>query len=987
MDRQGKRRAWISRWGSWLVYILLSVLMTWPLVQHLNTRFGGSNLDILNVYWGNWWVRRALATGQNPYLTKHLIYPVGFDLTTFAFSPFLALLSIPLTWIVSPIAAYNLIVWATIVLCCVAMDQLVHYLTGNPWAALMAGIAFAFAPSLAGERGARLNLAMVAWIPWAALLLTRLMRKARIRDAILLAVIIGLSFLTRLQVGALVLLFCGVYLIGLALAERKQWHRLAARRLLLTGLLSFLLLLPMSVHVLQVLNQPGGENLVRQRTDNIQNDLLSYVVPLPRHPLFGSWTKAVYRQRFPKNVRYWTFVGFVPLLLFPYAVAARPKEALPWLLTGSLFFVLALGPYFCFNGKVYQEIKLPYGLAQRLFSAIGFDEPYRFNLAVVAALAVLIGLACAQISARLGKSWPLLIPATCILFEYLIVPTPLMRPPTFSPFYDQMAADDEDYAIVDLPLTREAGEIHRYYQTIHHKSIVGGWDRRVRSDAFAFMDGNSLLRAWRTNNPQGVTLATALAELSEANVRYIILHKAQLESVPAGFQDLFFVLTPLYEDHSIYVLPAEAKFGQEYNIVHQFSDGIELIQPSIVLSMDETGPVLSLNTCWLFGKKGDAADGWRVTMTDPDGFVVNEERASFPSSTRGLICKDWSLELLPPFQPGSYRVNITPLSGKDPPGTFTQPIQVIPSEAGASFPWKGYAFPVAPNTPMGMLGYSIAAGDDSLWVDLYWQGLADHQQPYVLSARLLDLATGQQVTLGDDIVNELEWTSKEMNGGRRIPMTGDIPQGEYRLGVRLYFPRDPNDRIPASGKQWSENRVVLDVPVLVLPATLKGSPVSKQGRIVVYTTATEGISSEPQHQLDVRFGDVTRLTGYSLEPQEATVGKEPSVTLYWTAINTETLDTDYKVFTHLLNGAGEIIAQHDGEPVTGRRPTHTWKEGDRIIDTHKMVWLTREYEGIATIEAGLYDFQTLERLPAYGAEGERLPHDRVILGDVRVVIH
>ena len=70
------------------------------------------------------------------------------------------------------------------------------------------------------------------------------------------------------------------------------------------------------------------------------------------------------------------------------------------------------------------------------------------------------------------------------------------------------------------------------------------------------------------------------------------------------------------------------------------------------------------------------------------------------------------------------------------------------------------------------------------------------------------------------------------------------------------------------------------------------------------------------------------------------------------------MDTHYRVFTHLLNGVGEIIAQHDGEPVTGRRPAQTWKEGDKIIDIHEIKWLTQEYEGIATIDVGLYDFQT-----------------------------
>ena len=44
-----------------------------------------------------------------------------------------------------------------------------------------------------------------------------------------------------------------------------------------------------------------------------------------------------------------------------------------------------------------------------------------------------------------------------VLVEYSVVPLRLTVPPPHSVFYDDMAADGERYAIVDLPLTREAG--------------------------------------------------------------------------------------------------------------------------------------------------------------------------------------------------------------------------------------------------------------------------------------------------------------------------------------------------------------------------------------------------------------------------------------------------------------------------------------------------------------------------------------------------
>ena len=65
-------------------------------------------------------------------------------------------------------------------------------------------------------------------------------------------------------------------------------------------------------------------------------------------------------------------------------------------------------------------------------------------------------------------------------------------------------------------------------------------------------------------------------------------------------------------------------------------------------------------------------------------------------------------------------------------------------------------------------------------------------------------------------------------------------------------------------------------------------------------------------------------------------------------------------------------------------PTHTWRNGDQVVDTHRVVWSQPSYAGKATIVVGLYDFQTQERVPAFDAIGQRLPHDRVVLGEIEV---
>ena len=979
-----RKTAW--HWSiSLLIYAVVSVLMTWPLVANLGTSLAGHDRDIYNVYWGNWWVNEALSSGQNPYMTHHLIYPVGFDLTTFAFSPLLAVLSFPLSWVFSPVVAYNLIVLLTTILSCVAMDSLVRYLTKNAGAALVAGMTLGFAPALVGQRLGHLNLSVVSWIPWAALALTRIVREAKVRDVVLFVVTIGLATLTRLHVGALTLMFSGLYLAGLLLVEYKRLSRRVTYLLLLAGLLCLLILSPLLFHLQRALSQPGGENLLREAVEGNQTDLLAYVVPPPRHPIWGALTRPIYEQRLTRSIRYSAFLGFVPLALCCYALLSRPKQSLPWVLPGLFFFLLALGPFLYVGGRAYENIRLPYSLASGWFSAIGFDVSQRFDLALMPALSVLVGLACARISTRVRMPWLSAAFVLAILFEYLILPLPLMSLPPDSPFYDQMARDTQQYAVVDLPLRRVEGKIHRYYQTIHHKPIVGGWGHRVPPSAFSFIDSNPLLSVWREDIPGIVSLPPALADLAQSNVRYIVLHKDQLRRVPEGTRSMFLTLQPAYQDPSLCVFSTDAQDAQNYNIAHSSPNGPDLIRPTVILDRQGAIPTLAIQTCWLPGTGQNEPDTCKIVVHGPDGTEIDIAQKTISSLKNEPACQEWSLELDLPIQDGPYRISIEPSTGGYSLDTWLLevPVQVVSDSDKGDIPFLGSRFPVTFDAPVEMLGYRLEAGKDILWVDLYWRALADHDRAYVLFAQLLNPVTRDQVAgAGDELLHTIQWTEGDLVHEWRILAVNDIPQGQYVLGIGLYPSDKPGERIPAfdaDGRQWSGNQAILDVPILALPDTLQGTPVSQEDRIVVYTSAGSTESRDAQQWVGAQFGEIARLQGYSVDAQQVVFGESLPVTLYWEANNDEPLSVDYTVFVHILNESGQVIAQHDGKPANGTRPIYTWQPGDIIPDTHEMVWLTDSYEGRATIAVGLYDLTTQQRVPGYSEDGKRLPNDSLLL--------
>jgi len=123
----------------------------------------------------------------------------------------------------------------------------------------------------------------------------------------------------------------------------------------------------------------------------------------------------------------------------------------------------------------------------------------------------------------------------------------------------------------------------------------------------------------------------------------------------------------------------------------------------------------------------------------------------------------------------------------------------------------------------------------------------------------------------------------------------------------------------------------------------------------------------------VDFGGQVRLLGYDL----AREGDELRLTLHWQALRR--MEGDYKVFVHLFDPATEaIVAQHDAMPRQNRYPTSWWAKGEVVSD---VVTLSLEGvpEGDYRLAVGLYDPETLERLAAIDAEGNRLPDDRLIL--------
>lgn len=113
------------------------------------------------------------------------------------------------------------------------------------------------------------------------------------------------------------------------------------------------------------------------------------------------------------------------------------------------------------------------------------------------------------------------------------------------------------------------------------------------------------------------------------------------------------------------------------------------------------------------------------------------------------------------------------------------------------------------------------------------------------------------------------------------------------------------------------------------------------------------------------------LRGYGLNPDAPRPGETLSVTLYWEALLP--VEQSYQVFVHLLDSAGQIVAQHDSLPRAGGYPTPWWQPGDVIEDTHPLALPAGLPGGQYRLAIGLYRPEDGQRLRLAGGQDSFAP--------------
>jgi len=106
----------------------------------------------------------------------------------------------------------------------------------------------------------------------------------------------------------------------------------------------------------------------------------------------------------------------------------------------------------------------------------------------------------------------------------------------------------------------------------------------------------------------------------------------------------------------------------------------------------------------------------------------------------------------------------------------------------------------------------------------------------------------------------------------------------------------------------------------------------------------------PQQPLAIQLGDLVWLRGYDLGDIAASTALP--LTLYWESLTA--VPDSYKVFIHVLDASGTIVAQVDRLPASGLAPTSRWQAGDLIRDSYEIVLPPDLPAGHYELRVGMY---------------------------------
>jgi hypothetical protein len=470
-DRRRFPRLWLG-----VGALALTLVVTWPLARCLGRCLGEPPDTLLSVYFLSW-VAHSLLTPGITLVDASIFAPYRRTLALGDYMPAYAPVSVPIIAATgNPVLAHNVLLVLSYALAALGAFGLARRLTGCAGPALVAGVAFGYAPRLL-DQAYNLETLSVFWFPWFLLALERFLEGPTWPGAALVAGIwLGMS-LSSLKIFVFATVLASAFLAVAVTVGRRRIGPAHVFRLAATGAAAAaLLLLYLSPN--RTLAREWGLGRALDEVERHSATLGDFVT-IPREPflhrLAGLEPAPDHTGLVPGvTVTALAIVGLLAVLRSPDGLRRR---WLPYVVPTATAAVLALGPTL---SAPWGLLPLPY----RLFYAgvPGFDAirtPGRFLVFVDLGVALLAAAGVAAVAARLprpargGVAAGLIV---LILSESVLLPfpgaVPRLDPATLPDVYRWLARQDPRTLALGLPM---GDWVNVAAAAFHLRPTVNGW--------------------------------------------------------------------------------------------------------------------------------------------------------------------------------------------------------------------------------------------------------------------------------------------------------------------------------------------------------------------------------------------------------------------------------------------------------------------------------------------------------------------------------
>ncbi|MBC8159826.1 MAG: hypothetical protein H7Z42_01290 [Roseiflexaceae bacterium] len=550
------------------LYLALGLLITFPLATRLDREIIANAPGSVDGYlgiWNIWWTSYAVTNGHNPFATPLLFFPQGLDLFWQTLSLPGALLAVPLTLLVGPLPAYNMLILAGYVLGGYGMFLFARNRTGSTAGAIVAGVVFSLAPfHLQKVVDAQLEVASIQWVPFFLLVFHRGLDRLTWPWALASGVLLLVVGLGTWYYGLFCLIYTGIASALWAVAAPTWRER---RRILVWGIGPVALWFALMAPRLITLAREGDRLLGSARDFNAASsaDLVAFFLPSPLHPIWGQAISTWYLARYPDATLWNVSFGIVGLTLALIGLVATARREWRWLIMLVITMVLAMGESLNAFG-VRTGLPLPYALLAPL---PGIRSSHRPNHIVLLSIA-LVALYAAYGIATIIKKWSQTSSWTPALAIVLVVGIdgwggvlPMHTRPV--PAFYATLPPPSGGAILPIPTNLNvARSEHLWYQTHHAWPIFGGFIGREPPYAVGlYAPGFRDLRFELAEHADIVAPGwpeSARDALAAYDTQYIVMHTQLLGSSQPLLSSLIreIGLTRTYRDDEVEVFTVPA---------------------------------------------------------------------------------------------------------------------------------------------------------------------------------------------------------------------------------------------------------------------------------------------------------------------------------------------------------------------------------------------------------------------------------------------